>query len=336
MTTETKLVRFDWAMKNLLRDKANFDVLEGFLSAVLCEDIVVIDLLESESNQSDRDQKFNRVDMLVKDSQDRQIIIEIQNHRESDYIERILWGTSKLTVDSLELGEDYRNIKKVISISILYFNLSFNQNSNHDYIFYGSTDFKGLQTANSFAFTRKVAPKTFKTFHTTDIFPEFYLIEVEHFQDVIKTAIDEWIYLLKHSAIRADFKSKNIDKAGEKLTLLKMTPEKRRAYEKYVMDVVVERNVLETVRDEGLKEGHEKGLEKGLEKGRSQEILKTLQKMLTFRFGVEPKNLNKRLTVIDLQGLEQLEETVFTAKNLAEFETALDAAIAAQNSQKDS
>jgi len=27
-----KLIRFDWAMKNLLRDKANFDVLEGFLS----------------------------------------------------------------------------------------------------------------------------------------------------------------------------------------------------------------------------------------------------------------------------------------------------------------
>jgi predicted transposase/invertase (TIGR01784 family) len=259
MTEETKLVRFDWTMKNLLCDKANFDVLEGFLTAVLREEITVIDLLESESNQSDTDQKFNRVDMLVKDSQDRQIIIEIQNHRESDYIERILWGASKLTVDSLELGEDYRQIKKVISISILYFDFSINMNGKNDYVYYGSTDFKGLQTANSFAFNRKVAPKTFKTFHTTDIFPEFYLIEVEHFQDVIKTELDEWIYMLKHSAIRADFKSKNIDRAGEKLTLLKMKPEKRRAYEKYVMEAVVERNVLETARDEGLKEGREKG-----------------------------------------------------------------------------
>jgi predicted transposase/invertase (TIGR01784 family) len=270
MIEETKLVRFDWAMKNLLRDKANFDVLEGFLNAVLREDITVIDLLESESNQSDMDQKFNRVDMLVKDSQDRQIIIEIQNHRESDYIERILWGTSKLTVDSLELGEDYRQIKKVITISILYFDFSLNQNGKNDYVYYGSTDFKGMQTANSFAFNRKVAPKTFKTFHTTEIFPEFYLIEVEHFQDLIKTALDEWIYMLKHSAIRADFKSKNIDKAGEKLTLLKMTQEKRRAYEKYVMEAVVERNVLETARDEGLKEGHEKGLEKGRSEGREE------------------------------------------------------------------
>jgi predicted transposase/invertase (TIGR01784 family) len=331
MTEETKLVRFDWAMKNLLCDKANFDVLEGFLTAVLREEITVIDLLESESNQSDMDQKFNRVDMLVKDSQDRKIIIEIQNHRESDYIERILWGASKLTVDSLELGEDYRQIKKVISISILYFDFSINMNGKNDYVYYGSTDFKGLQTANSFAFNRKVAPKTFKTFHTSEIFPEFYLIEVEHFQDVIKTELDEWIYMFKHSAIRADFKSKNIDKAGEKLTLLKMKPEKRRAYEKYVMEAVVERNVLETARNEGLQEGHEKGLEKG----RYQEILKVLQKMLTFRFSVEPNQFNKRLSALDLQHIEPLEEIVFTAKNLAEFEKALETAVSAQK-QKDS
>jgi predicted transposase/invertase (TIGR01784 family) len=295
MTKETKLVRFDWAMKNLLRDKANFDVLEGFLSAVLREDISVIELLESESNQSDFDKKFNCVDMLVKDSQERQIIIEIQNHRESDYIERILWGASELTVDSLVLGEDYRNIKKVISISILYFDFSFNVNGKNDYIYYGNTDFKGMQTTNPFAFSRKIAPKTFKTFRTTDIFPEFYLIEVEHFQDVIKTDIDEWIYMLKHSAIRADFNSKNIDKAGEKLTLLKMNPEKRRAYEKYVMDVVVERNVLETARNDGREEGREEGREKGREEGEIKAKLEIAQKMRSQGVDIE--------TIVTLTGL---------------------------------
>ena len=34
-----KLVRFDWAMKRLLlQNKANFDILEGFLSELLHED----------------------------------------------------------------------------------------------------------------------------------------------------------------------------------------------------------------------------------------------------------------------------------------------------------
>lgn len=255
MTTETKLVRFDWAIKNLLRDKANFDVLEGFLSAVLREDISVIEILESESNQTDFDQKLNRVDILVKDSQKRQIIIEVQNHRETGYLERILWGVSKLIVDNLERSEDYRNISKVISISILYFDFGFT--NDDDYVYQGVTDFQGLHTQKSLTFRRRIAPKTLKTFRTKDIFPEYYLIHVEHFQDVINTELDEWIYLLKHSAIRADFHSKNIDKAGEKLTRLKMSPEDRQHYDKYLMDMVVQRDILETARNDGQKEGAE-------------------------------------------------------------------------------
>jgi hypothetical protein len=48
---DQKLIRFDWAIKTILRDKANFDVLEGFLSALLKEDIKVVQLLESESTR---------------------------------------------------------------------------------------------------------------------------------------------------------------------------------------------------------------------------------------------------------------------------------------------
>ena len=71
MKTETKLIRFDWAMKSLLRDKANFDILEGFLSAILRQDVSIIKILESESNVSDIDLKLNRVDILIQDKQQR-------------------------------------------------------------------------------------------------------------------------------------------------------------------------------------------------------------------------------------------------------------------------
>ena len=46
-------IRFDWAMKRLLRNKANFAVLEGFLTTLLNEKIVIQKLLESEGNQED-------------------------------------------------------------------------------------------------------------------------------------------------------------------------------------------------------------------------------------------------------------------------------------------
>lgn len=246
MTTETKLVRFDWAIKSLLRDKANFDVLEGFLTAILHEDVQVIEILDSESNQSEFDNKFNRVDILVKDQKQRQIIIEIQNHRETGYLERILWGASKLIVDNL--GQDYRHVSKVISISILYFNFGLEE----DYVYYGVNEFKGLQTKKTLVFrqTRKLEKR-----YSKDIFPEYYLINVERFQDVIASDLDEWIYLLKHSALRADFKAKNIDTAGEKLALLKMSREQRQHYEDYMMDMAVEQDVIETARSDGLQEG---------------------------------------------------------------------------------
>ena len=61
----TTLVRFDWAIKYLLRNKANFDILEGFLSELLKRDIRIESVLESESNKITAEDKFNRVDLLV-------------------------------------------------------------------------------------------------------------------------------------------------------------------------------------------------------------------------------------------------------------------------------
>jgi len=252
MTTETKLVRFDWAIKNLLRDKANFDVLEGFLAALLREEVQIIEILESESNQSEFEKKFNRVDILVKDQKQRQIIIEIQNHRETGYLERILWGASKLIVDNLQLGQDYRHVVKVISISILYFNFGLEE----DYVCYGVNEIRGLHTNKRIVFrqTRKL-----ETRYSKEVFPEYYLINVERFKDVINNDLDEWVYLLKHSALRADFKAKNIDTAREKLALLKMNREERQHYEDYLRDMAVEADVLETARTEGIQQGVQQG-----------------------------------------------------------------------------
>ena len=61
-------IRFDWAMKRLLRNKANYAVLEGLLTTLLEDKVKICKLLESESNQEDEYDKYNRVDMLAEDS----------------------------------------------------------------------------------------------------------------------------------------------------------------------------------------------------------------------------------------------------------------------------
>ena len=68
MNNSNQVIRFDWAMKRLLRNKANFGVLEGLLTTLLNEKITIQKLLESESNQEDEYDKYNRVDMLAENS----------------------------------------------------------------------------------------------------------------------------------------------------------------------------------------------------------------------------------------------------------------------------
>jgi len=235
-----KLIRFDWAMKTLLRDKANFDVLEGFISALLEDDNVkILNILESETNQKDENDKFNRVDLLVEVSNNKKIYIEIQNTRETDYLESLLYATSKIIVEHQNLGNDFKDISKVISISILYFNLGFGD----DYIYSGTTKFKGMNTGNELIMKKRInisetlEPKY--TFIEKRIFPEYYLITVERYKNIVRRRIDEWIYMIKNNEVAEGSVSKNIDKAKQKLAEMNMTEKERKTYEKYLINLSV-------------------------------------------------------------------------------------------------
>ena len=251
-----KLIRFDWAMKTMLRDKANFDILEGFLGALLNDDnIQIISILESESNQEDETDKFNRVDLLVEDAQRRKIIIEIQNTRESDYLQRLLYGASKVIVENIDLGDDFDKINKVISVSILYFNLGL----ENDYLYYGTTEIRGVNTGEPLLvrkLTEVITDNGVKSvMREKNIFPDYYFINVEKYKNIISKNIDEWIYMLKNSEIKPGSASKNIDKAAQKLEILNMSEEKREAYKRYLINVARERDMMETAKEEGKAEG---------------------------------------------------------------------------------
>ena len=88
-------IRFDWAMKRLLRNKANYAVLEGFMCSLLNEKFKINRFLDSESNQQTENDKFNRVDILAENEKGEFIIFEIQNTREHTYFHRMLYGVSQ-------------------------------------------------------------------------------------------------------------------------------------------------------------------------------------------------------------------------------------------------
>ena len=227
--TEKKLVSFDWAVKRLLRSKANFEVLEGFLSELLFDEIKILEVLESESNKDDEEDKYNRIDIKVKNAKGEILIIEIQANNERDFFQRILYSTSKTICEHLDEGDPYCKVAKVISVNILYFDLG----EGSDYIYKGKTIFNSFHDKGILKLNQD-QQETLKKEYPSDIFPEYYIIKVNNFNDVAKSTLDEWIYLFKNSAIKSDFKAKGIKKAGRVLDKMKMSKVERQIYDRYI------------------------------------------------------------------------------------------------------
>ena len=256
----TKLIRFDWALKNILREKANFEILEGFLSELLHTDIKIDSVLESESNKKNDIDKSNRVDILVETSEKEKVIIEVQCNSEWDYLSRILYGTSQVITSYIKQGEPYKKICKVISVSIVFFELG----KGEDYIYKGKTDFVGLHYNDTLALGEKEKNMyERKRDIASDIYPEYYIIKVDKFDQHIRDKFDEWIYFLKNEQIKDTFKAKGLKQASEKLNVLKLSAQESRIYENYLKDLSYERSMIESAliegKTEGIKEGEEKG-----------------------------------------------------------------------------
>ena len=259
------LVRFDWAMKRLLRDKSNYVVLEGFLSTLLGEDLRILRFLESESNQDTEDDKFNRVDILVEDTKGRLIIVEVQNNRELDYFHRILYGVSKTISEYMNLGDDYAKVKKVYSISIVYFGLG----QGKDYVYHGKTDFHGLHDPDDVLQLSARQREIFFGKEAGDIFPEYYVLRVDDFDKVAKTPLDEWIKFLKTGVIDEEARAKGLPEARERLRVASLPKQERRDYERHErhMDALAyQRSVIST----GFIEGHADGFAEGKAEGRAE------------------------------------------------------------------
>ncbi len=223
------LIRFDWAIKRLLRNKADFSVLEGFLSELLKEKIIIEDILESEGNQQSDIDKFNRVDILVKNSKDELVLVEIQNQNEFDYFQRMTYGTSKIIVEYLKLGDKYKNLKKVYSINIVYFDLG----QGEDYVYHGKTDFYGIHKSDKLLLSPKQA-EIFDKVEPAEILLEYYVIKVNQFDDVAKDTLDQWIYYLKNNDVKDEFTAQGIDKVRKLWRVDNLSEEEQKKYKRYL------------------------------------------------------------------------------------------------------
>lgn len=209
-----RYIRFDWAIKRLLRQKANFDVLEGFLTVFIGEEVKIVEILESEGNQQTPDDKFNRVDIKARNSKGEIILVEVQNTSELYYLERILYGVAKAITEHIHLGDTYKEVKKVYSISILYFDIG----KGADYLYVGQNKFIGVHTNDQLVITAKEKGALVQK-SPAEIFPEYILVRVNEFDKVAVTPLEEWVAYLKSGVIKENTTAPGLQEARKNCSI---------------------------------------------------------------------------------------------------------------------
>ena len=140
-------IRFDWAIKRLLRDKANFSVLEGLLTVLFNDKTQIVEILRYKILHTWEDDKLNRVDIKAKNSKGEVFLVEVQNMRELYYWERILYGTPITITEHIP----QINTRKIYFIYILDFDLG----KGNDYLYHGQNHFIGVHTNDELMITAK-------------------------------------------------------------------------------------------------------------------------------------------------------------------------------------
>lgn len=289
------LISLDYAIKYLLKDKGDYEIVEGFISAILCDagygSVKIKALLESESNRESRELKRSIADVIVEDERGHKYIVEIDRSYTSMFLNKACFNTCRLIVDSLGVSEDYATIKKVFHINLLYFPYSDMKSP----LYHGKTIFREIDTQHSMHL--HLADMGGKIFDLYNIFPEYFVISIPLFNDIIKKEIDEWLYFAKHSEVRDDFKSPYMKKVSERLNILKMTPFEREDYHNHVSKSLKERDYIVSA--------EEKGKTAGMALGEKERSIKTARRMLSDN---EPIEKIAKYTELSIEEINKLLE----------------------------
>ncbi len=304
-----KLIRFDWAMKKLLHHKANYDILEGFLSELLHFDVTIDSILESEGNKDDIYDKSNRVDILVKSESGELMLVEVQNDSEIDYFQRMLYGVSTLVTEYIKQGEEYGTIRKIFSINIVYFGLG----QGKDYIYKYEGEFVGVHNRD-ILIPSKFQQERYTADKISDIFPKYYILKVNNFDEVAKNTLDEWIYFLKNSEVKDDFSAKGLEQAKEKMRYENLSEEEKQTYKYYDKEIRIQKSVELTKKIEA------DALKEKLAEAEKQKVEAEKQKVEAEKQKVEAEKqkveAEKQKVEVEKQKVEVEKQLLTIVKNL--------------------
>jgi predicted transposase/invertase (TIGR01784 family) len=215
----------------------------------------------------------------------------------------MLYGVSKAITEHISIGHDYSDVRKIYHINIVYFELG----QGNDYVYHGNTSFKGLHLGDELRLTNK-QQDFFGKKTIPDLYPEYYILKVNDFNDTAKDNLDQWIYYLKNDAIPDRFTAPGLPEARERLLVDSLSSSERAAYYAHIEQLQHEYSVIQTAVDNGLYKGRAEGRAEGEEE----------RKKLQSTIEIQEKNLAQKDNVI-ANAVKNLIEQGFSSQQIAQI-----------------
>ena len=137
----------------------------------------------------------------------------------------------------------------------------------------------------------------------SQLYPEYYILKVNGFNQIAKSPLEEWICYLNTGDIPDSATAPGLTEARERLKLDKMTKTELEAYYRHLDNIVILKDNILTERAEGRAEGRAAGRVEGRAEGRAEEKRETARNMKALNIPINTISQITGLSAEEIQGL---------------------------------
>ncbi|MDR1820346.1 MAG: Rpn family recombination-promoting nuclease/putative transposase [Methanobrevibacter sp.] len=260
-------------LKLFLGKKTSKKLLERLIKRLISLEIEIEQILNSEIVRGNEFGKTILLDLVFLTKNNRIITLEIQNKEIEDMEERIKFYTDRLSSITLKKGENYQDIKKIISISLL--NHKFYKDKKEIYKHnYKITNQQTLKIFGNDLLDIYIFEKAEKACYDSDnpldsfLMYLYGLLNEQELKNLIKK--DEFIRDVEEERLMFS--------ESEREEILKISIEKAERDQQSIL-TTAKRKAEEEGMEKGMEKGREEGIEEGMERGKEEAMFVFAKKL---------------------------------------------------------
>ena len=291
----------DYIFKKIFAKEENNSKLKDFLEAILNIEIKKVVVKNPEIPKNMLDEKLVILDIRAEINEDTIIDIEMQVANQYNISERSTIYTAKMISSDVKVGEEYKDMKKAISINILNFNY-FKTNTYHNIAHMKFEKIKKEEYVDM-GYEEEQETVTEKV--------EMHFIELPKFAQKnsgTKSKLEQWLWVMvgrEDKMEKASKENKEVEKTIDELNTMNLSEEERILYEEREKAIINYNLGMAAAERHGMEQGLKKGLkeaEKKRKEGEEQKKIEIIENMLKLK--IDDEIIKKSVNITD----EELEK----------------------------